>query len=108
MKSLTLNLILMLFLLGTSCSDSNDNDQPTPTSANITGSVNLFDDGVTEIDNSNMTVSVEGSSISAITNDSGQFTLSNVPFGTITLVYEKNGYGTFKKFNIVHNGSNYL
>ena len=104
MKSLTLNLILMLFLLGTSCSDSNDNDQPTPTSANITGSVNLFDDGVTEIDNSNMTVSVEGSSISAITNDSGQFTLSNVPFGTITLVYEKNGYGTFKKFNIVHNG----
>jgi hypothetical protein len=27
-----------------------------------------------------------------------------VPFGTITLVYEKNGYGTFKKFNIDHNG----
>lgn len=104
MKTFTLNLILMLFLLGTSCSDSNDNDQPTPTSANISGSVNLFDDGVTEIDNSNMTVSVEGSSISATTNASGQFTLSNVPFGTITIVYEKSGYGTYKKFNINHNG----
>ena len=104
MKTFSFNLILFLLVLGASCSDSNDNDPPTPTSANVSGSVNLFDDGVTEIDNSNMTVSVEGTSISATTNASGQYTLSNVPFGTITLVYEKNGYGTFKRFNIDHSG----
>lgn len=102
MKTFSFNLILFLLVLGTSCSKDNDIDPPAPTSANISGSVNLYDDGVTEIDNSNMTVSVEGTSISATTNASGQFTLSNVPFGTITLLFEKNGYGTFKRFNIDH------
>ncbi|WP_452600519.1 carboxypeptidase-like regulatory domain-containing protein [Pontimicrobium sp. MEBiC06410] len=105
MKTFKFNLILLLLVLGTSCSDSNDNDTPSPTSANISGSVNLFDDGVTEIDNSNMTVNVEGTSISTTTNSNGQYTLSNVPFDTVTLVYEKNGYGTFKRFNIDHSTS---
>ncbi len=104
MKTISFNLILFLLVLGTSCSKDNDNDPPAPTSANVSGSVNLFDEGITEIDNSNMTVSVEGTSISATTNASGQYTLSNVPFGTITLVYEKNDYGTFKRFNVDHNG----
>ena len=104
MKTIRFSLILFLLVFGTSCSKDNDIDPPAPTSGNVSGSVNLFDDGVTEIDNSNMTVSVEGTSISATTNASGQYTLSNVPFGTITLIYEKNGYGTFKRFDVDHSG----
>ena len=79
---------------------------PNPTSADILGSVNLYDEGTTEIDNSNMTVKVEGISKSARTDASGDYVLSNVAFGTYTLVYEKSGYGTFKRFNLGHSNGN--
>ena len=79
---------------------------PTPTSADILGSVNLYDEGTTEIDNSNMTVSVEGTSKSATTDAEGDFVLTDVTFGTHTLVYEKTGYGTFKKYGIDHTNGN--
>ena len=51
-----------------------------------------------------MTIKVEGITppISTTTEADGHFTLLNVPFGTHTLVYEKSGFGTFKKFNIEH------
>jgi hypothetical protein len=51
-----------------------------------------------------MTVKVEGTTpaISATTDANGDFTLSDVPFGTYTILYEKSGFGTFKKFDIEH------
>lgn len=102
LKYLTFNLVVLLGI--SSC--SNDED-PTPgpiTKANITGSVNLYDEGTTQVDNSNMIIKVEGTtpSISAITNANGDFTLADVPFGTYTILYEKSGFGTFKKFDIEH------
>lgn len=103
---LTFGLILLTVL--TSCSKDDDPPAPVPepiTKANIIGSVNLYDEGVTQIDNSNMLVKVEGTSISATTNAEGDFTLSDVPFGTYTLIYEKSGYGTFKKFDIGHSNT---
>ena len=102
MKLNYLNFGLILLIGFTSCSKDKD---PTPepiTKANIIGSVNLYDEGVTQIDNSNMMVKVEGTGISAATDADGDFTLSDVPFGTYTLIYEKSGYGTFKKFDIEH------
>lgn len=93
-----------IFLLGIySCSKEDSTPDPI-TKANITGSVNLYDEGTTKIDNSNMTITVEGTSptISATTDTKGDFTLSNVPFGTYTIRYEKTGFGTFKKFAIEH------
>ncbi len=95
----------LIILLGiASCSEDND---PTPepiTKANITGSVNLYDEGTTQIDNSNMTIRIEGTTpaISATTDANGNFTLPDVPFGTYTILYEKSGFGTFKKFDIEH------
>lgn len=102
LKYLSFSLIILLGI-----SSCNEDKVPTAaliTKANINGSVNLYDEGTTQVDNSNMTVKVEGTSpsISAITDGDGKFTLTDVPFGTYTLVYEKLGFGTFKKVDIEH------
>jgi hypothetical protein len=106
MKLLPLSWSFMLILFITSCS-SNDDEPAAATKANISGSVNLYNESTDQVDKSNMTVSVVGTMplISAVTNAEGRFVLSNVPFGTYTLEYTKNGYGTYKKFGVVH-GSN--
>ena len=103
---LTLSIVALIGL--TSCSkDSNTGPEPI-TKANITSWVNLYDEGVTQIDNSGMTVSVEGTSpvISATTDVDGSFTLTEVPYGTYNLVYGKVGYGTFKRFGVEHKDGN--
>ncbi len=98
---LTFGLIIILGI--SSCSKDDAPTEPI-TKANITGSVNLYDEGTTKVDNSNMTITIEGSSpiIAATTDTNGNFTLSNVPFGTYNIRYEKTGFGTFKKFGIEH------
>lgn len=99
---LTFGLVVLLGI--SSCSKDEDHAPDPITKANIIGSVNLYDEGVTKIDNSNMTVSVEGISptISVKTDANGRFTLSDVKFGTYTLIYEKSGFGTFKRFDLEH------
>jgi hypothetical protein len=94
-------LLLVGFL---SCKDSSTDTIVPATDADITGFVNLYDEGISLLDNSGMKVSVQGSSplISATTDAKGKFVLSDVPFGTHTLVYEKAGYGTYKKPGVVH------
>ena len=102
MKLNYLTFGLMSLLIFTSCSKDDD---PTPepiTKANIIGSVNLYDEGVTQIDNSNMTVQVQGTGLSAITDADGDFTLLDIPFGTYAIIFEKSGFGTFKKFDLEH------
>ncbi len=94
-------LLLVGFL---SCKDSSTDTIVPATDADITGFVNLYDEGISLLENSGMKVSVQGSSplISATTDAKGKFVLSDVPFGTHTLVYEKAGYGTYKKPGVVH------
>lgn len=104
MKLVYLTFGLLLILGFTSCSDSEDSTLPLNpiTSANIIGSVNLYDEGTLQIESSGMTVKLEGTSFSVTTDNQGDFTLTNVPFGTYTITYEKAGFGTFKKFNLAH------
>jgi hypothetical protein len=103
MKLLPLSWSFILILFITSC-NSNDDSPAAATRANISGSVNLYNESTNLVDLSNMTVSVLGTMplISAVTDAQGKFVLSNVPFGTYTLEYTKNGYGTYKKFGVVH------
>jgi hypothetical protein len=103
MKLLPLSWSFILILFITSCS-SNDDSPAAATRANISGSVNLYNESTNLVDLSNMTVSVLGTMPlnSAVTDAQGKFVLSNVPFGTYTLEYTKNGYGTYKKFGVVH------
>ena len=99
------NFALILLLLAISCTN---NDDSTPiTKANISGSVNLYDEATTPLDKSNMLVKVNGTVplISALTDSNGEFVLKDVPFGTYTIEYEKLQYGIFKKFNFNHQGN---
>lgn len=96
-------LMFILAIATVSCSSDDSNNDPI-TKANITGSVNLYDEGTTLLDESNMLVKVVGTNplITALTNSNGQFVLEDVPFGTYTIEYEKAQYGVFKKFNFSH------
>jgi hypothetical protein len=108
MKPKLLTIITIAVVLLTSCKKDEATDPAPATKANITNSVNLYDEGTTKIDNSGMTVTVDGTSplISATTDVDGKFTLIDVPFGTYTLLYEKSAYGTFKRFNVEHKDGN--
>ena len=103
MKLLLLSGSFILILFSTSCS-STDDRPVAATAASISGSVILYNESTTMIDKSNMIVSVLGSTplISTLTDSDGKFVLTNVPFGTYTLDYTKSGFGTYKKFGVVH------
>lgn len=88
-----------------------DEEEKAVTTGNISGTVALFDDGTAGVDNSGMTVTVEGTSpeISSQSDSDGDFTIENVPFGTYTLSFTKTAYGTFKYFDVTltESGGNY-
>lgn len=107
MKNLKLPaLVLLAAVFAYSCGgddDSSDNNQTTPTTADILGSVNLYDEGTNLVNGGGMTVRlIDPSAGSTQTNSSGEFTLSDVPAGTYTLSFEKSGYGTFLIPNLQH------
>ena len=97
-------LLLLVFCAFITCKKRNE-DIPEPASkAAISGSVNLYDEATLPLSNSDMKVSVLGTTplISVSTDASGKYLLPSVPFGTYTLVYEKTGYGTYLKPGVVH------
>jgi hypothetical protein len=100
-KKILFILLLVSFL---SCKKSSTDTIVPVTKADIIGLVSLYDEAISQAGNSGMKVSVQGSSplISATTDANGKFVLPEVPFGTYTLVYEKAGYGTYKKPGVVH------
>lgn len=92
-------ILLTLIAIVTSCSSD---DPPVPPNTNIFGSVSLYDDGVLQADNSGMTVSIQGASelFSTTTNTNGEYTLENVTLGTYSLLFEKNGYGSYIIYDV--------
>lgn len=93
---------ILLFLLGCDKSDEN-----IFLEGNIVGFVNLVDETGNEVeDKSNVDVTIEGLTSSANTNENGRFELSNVPAGTYNIIYNKTGYGLYKRFSFQFIGGN--
>lgn len=93
-------LSVLLIILVVSCS-SNDDDQPAPQpTGKISGELRLTDEfGIEQPAHSFMMISVTGGQNSHSAAD-GKFQISGLIPATYNLVYEKAGYGTFRKFNI--------
>jgi len=75
----------------------------TPTSnamGNVSGYVRLYDFNGKALSSSyGVTVSVIGSEKTAQTNDSGKWTLKNLPAGSYTFMFNNEGFGTMKVFD---------
>lgn len=101
MKNWTFALIALLFF--SHCKKEEETPQ-TNILYDIIGSVNLYDESINPVSDAGMTVTVLGTNplITAVTNESGQFTLSEVPKGTYVLEYTKANYGTYKLYNVDH------
>jgi len=93
---------ILLFLLG--CDKKKEN---IFLEGNIVGFVNLVDETGNEVeDKSGVNISIEGLTSSAKTNEDGRFELSNVPAGTYNIIYNKTGYGSYKRFSFQFFGGN--
>jgi len=93
-----INLIFLLIIISlVACNKEED----TVTTSSISGKVKLYDDGNSNLDNNDMTITVEGTSplLSAKTNQNGEYSIQNIPFGSYTLQFNKIGYGTYKIFD---------
>lgn len=97
--------ILPSLFLG--CNDDDDNNEPSLKTGVITGQLKLFDEfGNAMPSNSNVTISTQTSEI-GVSNASGIYQVTQLATGIYNLTYAKDGYGTYKKFNIqVNAGSN--
>jgi len=96
-RSLKALLLTLLFVVTISCSDD---DLGTPVeesgSGAIQGVVVLHDQFGIPVANEDMTISITGETYTATTAANGSYVLTSVPLGTYELVYEKEGFGTFK------------
>jgi hypothetical protein len=97
--------VLSIFIIS-SCSKENDSISNPKTIADIIGIVDLFDENI-NIPDSGMHVKIEGlqPEFSATSDLNGKYILQGIPFGTYTLIYEKQGFGTFKNFGVEHNNT---
>ena len=99
-------VVLSSLMLLLSC-DSNKGEVPPldlDGQGNITGVAKLFTANGNGLfsDGMQVTISNIDPPISAITDVDGFYTLVNVPYGIYDLSFEKEGFGTFKKGDIVH------
>jgi hypothetical protein len=93
---------ILIFLLG-----CDKNDENIFLEGNIVGFVNLVDETGNEVeDKSGVNISIEGLTNSANTNENGRFELSNVPAGTYNIIYNKTGFGIYKRFSYQFIGGN--
>lgn len=111
MKKYLSFILFISFLFLNACKEKNTQPPPTITSANASGEVNLFDEGMISLNDSGMTVIIADSDpiISVVTDDEGVFIFEDLEYGTYTLEYEKENYGTYKIFDLLHKeGASFL
>ena len=106
-KLFALCLVILLF---SACKKTTTIEElPTPLQT-VEGFVALYNEFGQALPNSaGATVSLDSTSFSAITDSAGKFVIKNVPAGSYTVSYTKNGYGTIKQnYHDYQGGGNYL
>ena len=92
-------VISISLLSSASCKKEEECEYPNLTEAAINGNVSLFDDAQEGLDKSGMAVTIYDASginpaFTDTSDENGNYSLKDVPFGSYTLSYEKTGYGT--------------
>jgi len=106
MKTYSFYFFLIIFpLIFAGCDDDKD-DVSQPMAGAITGQLKLHDEfGNAMPSSSNVTVAVQTGEV-GVSNTTGIYQVTQLTTGIYNLTYAKDGYGTFKKFNIqVNSGS---
>jgi len=98
-------VIFVILFLNAGCKK----DNPVSTTGNLVGHAYLINNQEIKMsDNSQITVSVEGTSYHDSTKTDGSYSISNVPYGTHTITFQKNGF-TLEKiqdYQFVDGGKN--
>lgn len=90
--------------------EPNNNNDSVLTKANVSGSVFLYDEYGKSVANYRMKVYMQSTSasFSAETDKDGSFLVTNVSyFNNYKITYEKDGFGTHKKFGFEHEYTGY-
>jgi hypothetical protein len=96
---LTYLLLVSLVFLDVGCKNDDDDSGPAP-QGSISGELRLADEfGAVLSDHSGMNISSDQGS-TTVSEASGEFRLSGLATGNHDLSYEKQGFGTYKKFDI--------
>lgn len=98
---------ILVLLVSTSCSTDDKSNNGPDILYNISGSVLLFtEDGQFKDSYAGMKVKITDSDpiLMVETDEEGNFTFEEVPKGTYSLSFEKDGYGTYKVFEVDHTG----
>src|SRR5438128_2327425 len=66
--------------------------------------------GADTLNNAGVTISIDGTPFSAVTDSSGRWGMQNVPAGTYDISFRKNGYALWKRiaYHFIGNGFDYL
>jgi hypothetical protein len=110
-KGLTLLCGVILILTTDACNRYDNITEVTTPNGAITGFIFPVDYmGRPVSDKSGITVSLEGTSISAKSDQTGKWTLSNVPAGVYTISFSKSDYSTNKvvAYQFVGNGTAFI
>lgn len=90
-------LLLLSCIAMHSCGSDDAAEPVVETKGPISGIVNLYSSQGLPTANSEMTINIIGTNYSLETNEQGEYYFPSVPFGTYTLEFIKEGFGTFYK-----------
>lgn len=105
-NKITINLLLVICVcFGYACKKW-DTDNPTyPQKGSISGRIILYDTaGIRLPVAAGVTVTLDSTRYTAVTNDSGVYVIQHVPRGSYDVSFTKSGYGTYRLFNQEHAG----
>jgi hypothetical protein len=106
-NKITIGLLLAICVcFGYACKKWDvDNPKYPPLKGAVSGKVILYDTSGTRLPSAaGVTVTLDSSRYTAVTNDSGVYVIPHVPRGSYDVSFTKSGYGTYRLFNQEHTG----